>query len=55
MKSIPKANSKDEVFSIFNKLEEFNEKGINGNFFYFNLIIFFLNFNDIFCFLLYTN
>ncbi len=30
MKSIFKANSKEEVFDIFNKLKDLNEKGIDG-------------------------
>jgi hypothetical protein len=33
MRSIPKANSKEEVLNIFNSLENLSEKGIDGNLF----------------------
>lgn len=39
MRYIPKANSKEEVFNIFNKLENSNEKGIKGNLIYFHFIL----------------
>jgi hypothetical protein len=36
MRSISNANSKEEVFTIFDQLKNFNEGGINGNLFIIN-------------------